>query len=249
MPEHGHAAGETYDLLAVGDVMLDVHVPVAPGDAVLHDAIHVCAGGSAVNAARAARRLGARAAVAGRIGDDAAGAAVAADLRDTGVATFLETHESIATGTVVYVGAGVVADRGANAGFIPTALPPARATLVSGYLDTDAIAASLAHATGLRAVDVQRTGRDGLDAEIVLGAGLDLDRFAGRHEVVCTTLGAHGAVAVAGAERVEVRPPRLLDTSPPGAGDAFAAAFLLALASGRPLRACVEEGCAAAVGR
>lgn len=235
----------TYDLVAVGDVMLDVHVKAAPVAGTLHDAIRVCAGGSAVNAARAAQRLGARAAVVGRVGDDPAGAAIAGDLRRDGIDALLKVVAGTATGTVAYIGPGVVADRGANAGFVPDELPAARVTLVSGYLDTDAVGAALAHAQGVRAVDLQRAGQSAFDADVVLGPGLAVDDFAVHHRVVCATLAERGALAVCGDERVGVVPERILAASPRGAGDTFAAAFLLALADDRPLRACLERGCAA----
>jgi ribokinase len=236
----------SYDLVAVGDVMLDVHVPASPLDGVLHDAIRVRAGGSAVNAARCARRLGARAAVVGGVGDDAAGSAIRDALRRDGIDAFLETLPAT-TGTVAYVGAGVVADRGANAGFRPAALPSARVTLVSGYLDEQAVREALGQANGLRALDLQRPAVQAFDADVVLGPELDLDALGGRHQVVCSTLGARGAVAVRGTERVEVAVSRVLPGSPRGAGDAFAAGFLLALADGRELAACLERGCEAAL--
>jgi ribokinase len=238
----------TYDLLAVGDVMLDVHIPAAlPGETV-HEPIRVCAGGSAVNAARTARRLGAQAAVVGRVGDDPAGAAIADDLRRSGIEALLETESGGSTGTVAYIGTGVAADRGATAGFRPAALPPARVTLVSGYLDADGIAEALRQAQGLRALDLQRPGQPAFDADILLGPELDVDDLGRDHRVVCATLGARGAIAVRGAERVEVAPPRVLDQSVPGSGDAFAAGFLLALAAGHSLAACVERGHEAAAG-
>jgi ribokinase len=233
----------TYDLVAVGDVMLDVHVTTAPLSGALHEAIRVCAGGSAVNAARAARRLGARAAVVGRVGDDPAGVALADDLRRTGIDAFLEIDTGAVTGTVAYIGPGVVADRGANAGFTPDELPAGRVTLVSGYLDTAAVGAALAHAQGVRAVDLQRAGQSAFDADVVLGPELEIEDFAARHRVVCTTVGARGARVVRGGERLSVAPERVLPVTPRGAGDAFAAAFLLALADDRPLRACLERGC------
>jgi ribokinase len=234
----------TYDLIAVGDVMLDVHVTAAPPEGTLHEAIRVCAGGSAVNAARAAQRLGARAAVVGRVGDDPAGVALADDLRRNGIEALLEVDTANATGTVAYVGPGVVADRGANAGFGPGELPAARVTLVSGYLDTDAVGAALAQAHGVRAVDLQRAGQSAFDADVVLGPELAVEDFAVHHRVVCSTLAERGAIAVSGNERVRVVPERILAGSPRGAGDAFAAAFLLALLDDRPLRESLERGCA-----
>jgi ribokinase len=234
-----------YDLLAVGDVMLDVHVPAAPGDGTVHEAIRVRAGGSAANAARAAIRLGARAAVVGRVGDDPAGTAIADDLRRNGIDALLEVDSDAVTGTVAYIGPGVVADRGANAGFRPTELPAARVTLVSGYLDTAAVGAALACAHGVRAVDLQRAGQSAFDAEVVLGPDLVVDDFTAHHRVVCATLGARGALAASGDVRVSAVPAHILAEGPRGAGDAFAAAFLLALADDRSLRACLERGCAA----
>lgn len=232
----------SYDLVAIGDVMLDVHVPVATPGTVVHDTIRVRAGGSAVNAARCAHRLGARAAVAGAVGDDAAGVAIREALRRDGIDAFLAEGVD-PTGTVVYLGTGVVADRGANAVFRPEdALPSARVTLVSGYLAEEAVHAALARATGLRALDLQRPGAAAFDADVVVGPALDLDALAGRHRVVCSTLGAGGAVAIRGTERVEVAPPRVLAVNARGSGDAFAAGFLLALADGHPLGACVERG-------
>jgi ribokinase len=232
----------TYDFVAAGDVMLDVHVATAPLETTVHEAVRVCAGGSAVNAGRAAQRLGAHTAVVGRVGRDPAGVAIASDLRRSGINAQLKIDAGVVTGTVAYIGAGIVADRGANEGFSPTELPATRVTLVSGYLDTAAVGTALGHATGIRAVDLQRAGQSAFDADVVLGPDLDVAAFAD-HRVVCATLGARGAVAVRGDERVTVAPTRILPESPRGAGDAFAAAFLLALADERPLRDCVERGC------
>jgi len=160
----------SYDFVAVGDVMLDIHVASAPLDGILHAPIRVCSGGSAVNAARAAARLGARAAVVGGVGDDASGAAVRDELHREGIDALLQTCDA-ATGTVVYVATGVVADRGANAVFNPETLPAARVTLVSAYLDERAVSEALSCASGLRAVDLQRPGLPVLDADVLLGQG------------------------------------------------------------------------------
>ena len=232
----------SYDLVAVGDVMLDVHVRTAPLGETVHETIRVCAGGSAVNAARAAVRLGAHAAVVGRVGADPGGAAIADELRRNGIDALLEVDPDTVTGTVAYIDQGVVADRGANAGYCPTALPESRVTLVSGYLDTTAVRAGLACAHGIRAVDLQRAGQSAFDADVVLGPELVIDDYTTHHGVVCATLGARGALAARGAERVSVTPARVLPESPRGAGDAFAAAFLLALADGHALRTCLERG-------
>ena len=101
-------------------------------------------------------------------------------------------------------------------------------------------------AHGLVAVDLQGV-LDDASAPIVLGPGLDLDALAGAHDVVCSTLGPEGAEAVAHGERARVGPTVLLEEPLVGAGDAFAAGFLLALADGAALADCLRRGCDAVV--
>jgi len=147
-----------WNLVAVGEVLLDVSLPEVEPGAVVHAPVRIRAGGTPVNAAFAAAALGARVAVIGRIGADAAGAAIRAALAEAGVEPLLTVDERLATGSFVEAGAGagkaVVADRGAsaslNADDEPGALA-AGAVLVSGYAllhdDTaPAAAAALARA-------------------------------------------------------------------------------------------------------
>jgi sugar/nucleoside kinase (ribokinase family) len=239
-----------FDFVAVGDVMLDVHVATAPANDRVHEGVTVAAGGSAVNAACAAARLGVRAAVVGCIGDDAGGRAVAAELDRAGVERLLTVVAGGRTGTAVYIADGVVADRGANECFSNSELPDAAVTLVSGYLPDAAVRSALRDASGLRAVDLQGVARSGYDADVVLGPGLCLAELAHRHRVVCSTLAAGGAEAIErGGPTVRVTPPRVLETSPAGAGDIFAAVFLLALADGVPLAECMARGARSVVER
>jgi ribokinase len=231
------------DFLAVGDVMLDVRLPASPSDARQHGVISNVAGGSAVNAARAAARLGARAAVAGAIGDDAVGRVLELEIEAAGVEPLLTRIAMASTGTAVYSRESVVADRGANALFVPSGLPEARVTLVSGYLPEAARERALALARGLRAVDLQGVLEDAPGADVVLGPELDLDALAAGHRVVVSTRGAAGAEAVSDGARASAVPPRVLQGSPVGAGDAFAAAFLLAFAGGASLADALRLGC------
>jgi ribokinase len=232
--------GPDYDFVAVGDVMLDIHLP-APQGARLHAPIAVRAGGSAVNAARAAARLGRRAVVVGRVGDDPAGRLIASELVRERIDALLEVDPSLPTGTTAYVGESVVADRGANVRLEAPELPDARATLVSGYLPSPGPLLERAH--GLRGFDTQGIAPP-LEADVLIGPRLELTGAP----VVCATHGADGATAAAGDEMVSVRPARILDRAPVGAGDAFAAAFLLALADGAGLETALRNGCSAAVG-
>jgi len=242
-PRYDEASiGGVLDFVAVGDVMLDVRLPAPRPGARQHTRVAAGAGGSAVNAARAAARLGARAAVVGAIGDDLIGRAIAGELAHLGIEPQLAVVDA-PTGTTVYAGDAVVADRGANELASFAELPDARVTLIAAYLPDPIRTVSLAH--GLRAVDLQGVLADAPGADVVLGPDLDLDALAGRHRVVCSTLAEAGAEAVAGRERARARPQHLLDESPVGAGDAFAAGFLLALADGLELTECLRRGCEA----
>jgi ribokinase len=235
------------DFVAVGDVMLDVRLPAAPTAPRQHGVITAGAAGSAINAARAAARLGASVAVVGAIGDDSVGKVVELEVEASGIEPRLVRIDAATTGVVVYSRDSVVADRGANLHFLPDELPAARVTLVSGYLPDAARERALELAQGLRAVDLQGVLDDAPGADVVLGPSLDVAALAGRHAVVCSTLAAEGAEATRGEEHVRVAPARILSSSPIGAGDAFAAAFLLGLADRLPLEDCLRRGCEAAL--
>src|SRR5215210_5719879 len=117
--------------------MLDGALPALLVGGRVHGRIELRPGGSATNAALAAARLGARAAVVGRVGADAAGRLVADALTAAGVEPFLARDEQVPTGCVVVVGGtSIVADPGASARLAPGDLPEtleADAVLVSGY--------------------------------------------------------------------------------------------------------------------
>jgi sugar/nucleoside kinase (ribokinase family) len=126
-----------HDLIAVGDVMLDGALPAPVPGTRVHGGIELRAGGSAVNAACAAARLGASAAVVGRVGTDAAGKLVCNSLAAQGVEALLALDADVPTGSVIVVGGtSIVADPGASGQLAPADLPAslaAPAVLVSGY--------------------------------------------------------------------------------------------------------------------
>lgn len=230
------------DFLAVGDVMLDVHAPAphAHGGR-LHAPIVAAAGGSAVNAAFAAAELGASAGVAGAIGDDGTGRGIREELERHGVDDLLITVPG-ATGTTLYIGGAVIADRAANTAFAPADLPEAGITLISGYLDAAQLQTALAGARGLRAVDLQGNHHELPHLDVVIGPGIDLGAYDAR--IVCSTLGAGGAVASEGGEHVSAPAPLAAPGPLRGAGDRFAARFLLGVGRGEPLQACLAAACA-----
>lgn len=153
-----------YDLIAVGDVMLDGTLPAPLVGGRVHGRIELRAGGSAVTAARAAARLGARAAVVGRVGADAAGRLIAEEVEAAGVASLLAIDEELSTGCVIVVGgSSIVADPGASAHLAPGDLPAtleAHSVLVSGY----SLLHSGSEAAARAAVELAQTDLLAIDA-------------------------------------------------------------------------------------
>jgi 2-dehydro-3-deoxygluconokinase len=244
------------DLIAVGDVMVDILAPplVRP---VQHAPVEIRAGGSAVNAARAAVALGRTAAVVGCIGDDAVGRLLLELLEAEGLEGRLSVVAGERTGRVVAAGDAIVAERGANRAFAPAHVGTldARAVLVSGYQlfrdDSGSGAEAALAADAVVAVDVGSkrlvesfgVGRARAllqRVDVVLG-NADAVAAVGPLEgpVVVETLGAAGA-RVGG---VTVAPERVLEEPLLGAGDAFAAGFLLAFAGGAAVGDCLSAGC------
>jgi ribokinase len=246
-------------LVTVGDVMVDVvsdQLPAARER--VHGSVRLRVGGSAVNAALAARDLGADAQVVGRIGNDAAGQVVLSTLDAHGIDAGLARDEGLPTGTVVALGNAIVADRGANARLSPDDLPsPLRgdALLVSGFAlfqdgSRKAARAALERFEGeWTAVDLAspRLANGEFDARVVFATEDEakaVPRLEERFEIVCVKR-ADGARAHTRREVADAASSRIAETTPFGGGDAFAAAFLVALVGGAELADALKRACAA----
>jgi ribokinase len=222
------------ELIAVGELMLDVRAPALAPGAAIHVPLGVRAGGSPANAALAAAAEGARALVIGRVGRDPVAQLIRAALQEAGVETLLAVDPTLPTGTFLEAGEAVAADRGANAAFVPDDLPArleARAVLVSAYTPEAAARAAVERAS----------------AEWIVGPGGNA--FIGnappreRYRLVCVTHGADGATATLDGVREHRRPPARVEGLATGAGDAFAAGLLLGLTRGLSLGDALELGC------
>jgi sugar/nucleoside kinase (ribokinase family) len=216
-------------------------------------------GGSAVNAAIWAAIAGANATVVGRIGDDLGGRALRTELQERGVGADFSVDFEAATGIFLVADGEIRADRGANARFSPDHLPDpleADVVLVSGYLPGPTVATALERAEGTwlalapALLDPLPPGAnailvDEVEALRLTGSGPeDAARMLGdRFRLVCVTCGADGAVGVLDGSLQTSRPEPVDNRSPFGAGDAFAAGLLVALADGAGLRDALEAGC------
>jgi sugar/nucleoside kinase (ribokinase family) len=241
--------------VAVGDVMVDV---TASGTG--HAArISLAPGGSAVNAAIWAAAAGAEATVVGRVGDDLGGRTLRTALQERGVKGDFSVDPEAPTGTFLVVDGEIRADRGANACFSPDDLPgrlEADVVLVSGYLPGPTVTKALeqAEATWLAIapalLDPIPPGANAILLDEVEALRLtgstpeEAARMLGeRFRLACVTCGAAGAVAVLDG-RLEASTPEPVDNAGQvGAGDAFAAGLLVALARGAGLREALDAGC------
>ena len=131
------------DLIAIGDVMVDVHVraPALARGGDVHGTVRLQPAGTSATAAVWAASTGALARVHGRVGDDLAGRLLRDALVERGVDPCLTVDDERPTGTMLVVveegERSMVADRGANARLVAEDLRPplqAGAVLVSGYL-------------------------------------------------------------------------------------------------------------------
>jgi ribokinase len=246
--------------VAVGDLMVDVTAEGAGHDA----RIGLAAGGSALNAACAASNLGAEAVAAGRVGDDAGGRLLLAHLAAHGVRAEVGVDADAPTGTVLVVDGEIRADRGANARFAPEHLPQLEAdvVLVSAHLSDATVTAALERAEARWvALDAARSTVVPATAPVVLAneaaarriTGLDGEEAArslaeGRR-LACVTLGGAGANAAwDGQLHRSAPPPTGTDADVAGAGDAFAASLLCALARGADVPKALALACDAGAG-
>jgi sugar/nucleoside kinase (ribokinase family) len=198
--------------------------------------------------------------VVGFVGDDLAGRALEHELEDRGVQTSLSVLLGERTGTTLTADGDRRVDRGANALASPELLPDLSAAeiiLVSGYLPRAAADAAIsrvgraaqwvAASAGVsgpppRAPAVfltqerarELTGRDAETSAMMLGR---------RHRLACVTRGGEGAVAALDGRVDVARPPHVHTGDATGAGDALAAATLVALAGGASLSDALTEGC------
>jgi len=219
----------------------------------------VAPGGSAAIAAAWAARAGAEAIVVGRAGDDLAGRALREAIERAGVRPQISVDGETPTGTFVLVEGEIYAAQGANAHFSPEYLPNrlrADVVLVSGYLPSETVSAALARSEaawialspgpcldlpqGANALLVDEeearrlTGADPVQAARSLGQ---------RFRLAAVTRGPLGAVAVLDGEAREQAGSGRASTFPVGAGDAFAAGLLVALARGASLADALDLAC------
>lgn len=270
---------ERVSLLVFGALHYDVIVRAprfpAPGETLMGSAVDYAFGGKGGNQALAAAASGGRVAMAGCVGNDAAGRVLLAGLDAGGIDRTRVRTVAGASGMSV----AVVEETGENAAVVVSGvnrdltgedfdLP---SDLTTALLQNEIpMSANLALARrlpeGVRLIlnaapagplpqelldrtDVLIVNR--IEAEMLAEAGCDPVEMASRlrgtgPEVVVVTLGGEGVVA-AGPDGLQKQPAEAVTVqSTHGAGDAFCGAFAVALDAGAGLDAALNTGQAAA---
>jgi ribokinase len=261
-------------IAVVGSINLDVVVAVArlpgPGETVVGGDRRELPGGKGANQAVAAARLGADVAFVGRVGADAAGRRLRADLEDEGVdVTGLRSDDGAPSGmALIGVDEGgenaIIVSPGANgrvgdedvaaAGEL---LASAGVVLLQHEIPAAAVAAAAAAAGGRLVLNPAPARELAGRADVLVPNRGELERLAGGGPpaeaaarlglpAVVVTLGAEGALVVEGSGTEEVGAPEVQVVDTTGAGDAFCGALADALDRGAELVEAVRFAVAAA---
>jgi len=266
--------------VVVGSVNADLVVRLprlpSPGETVLDGTFHRGGGGKGANQASAAARLGARAVLVGRVGDDPLGREARGDLEAAGVDVSFVAEGSEPTGValilvdasgenLIGVASGANMEvTAAQVGEAVGSVPAGRAVVLAGLeVPDEAVfaAAKTARRRGFLFVLNPAPAKPVPPELIALCDVMTPNRtevgglgFASPEDLLAA--GAGAVVVTLGGEGVEVHRPGSPAVPVPafpvevvdttGAGDAFSGALAWALASGEPLDSAIELACAAA---
>ena len=253
-------------IVVVGSINLDIVANASrlptPGAKVTNAMLMQCPGGSGANQALAARRLGAKVALMGCVGRDAAADAALALLREDGVdISGVNAVPDAATGVALIAVATsgenqIVVAPGANLRRASERfqLPAGDAFIGETLAPGDAVARAVTSFEGFKCVTLG-TGTE-IDESVLRDSNLIVvneseaawysDRLASREGLVAKTFGASGAALFRnGVEVARSQSPvvKAIDTT--GAGDAFTAALTLALVEGQSHAKALRFACAA----
>ncbi len=223
-----------------------------PGETVSDAALQRVPGGKGANQAVAAARLGAKVRFVGRIGTDDL---VLRSLTREGVdVTGVVADDGESGVALILVESGgenvIVVAPGANARLRPEDVPASDADAVIAQQEIPAAAIAAAAAGASFFCLNAAPARGGLSAELepdlVVVNRFEYERVGPYAGLVALTLGAEGAVLLAaGTEVARAAPPPVDAVDGTASGDAFCAALVLGLISGREQGEALRRACAA----
>ncbi len=248
-------------IVVVGSVNLDLvallpRLPT-PGETVAAHRVTRLPGGKGANQALAARRLGASVRLVAAVGTDETAEQALALLRAEHVdLSRLRTVDTLTGLALVEVDdAGettIVVAPGANAELRVRAddLAGADAVLTVLEVPDEAVAAAVEHAPGFVALNAAPARP--VPPKVLRGADLvvvnrtERDGLGEVPGLLAVTMGAAGAVLLRGGREVaRATPPPVRAVDGTGAGDAFCAALVLGLVTGRTEAAALHRACVA----
>jgi ribokinase len=211
-------------------------------------------GGKGANQAVAAARLGAQVRFVGRVGSGPGDDLVLRSLRQEGVDVGgVVIDESEGGVAVILVDAGgenvIVVAPGANARFTPEDLPDlgdADAVMAQQEIPAEAVAVAARQARFFCLNAAPARAQLELEPDLLVVNRYEYERAGPYAGLVALTLGAEGAVLLEGGTEVaRATPPRIDAVDGTAAGDAFCAALVLALITGRERSEALRRACAA----
>ncbi len=251
-------------IAVIGSINLDMVATVKvfpqPGETVTNASLQRFPGGKGANQATAARRLGAKVYMVGRVGEDAIAAEALQTLRNEGVdLSYCSALPGVATGLAMIIVSEsgenqIVVAPGANAVFaadqievpevdafiaqlevpIETILKVASAS--DSFFCLNAAPAKPVPVELLRHIDLLVVNE--IEAQTLAS---DLSLYTG---LLAITYGKEGAILSRNGEVVaSAKPPTVNVVDTTGAGDAFTAALTVLLVSGVPEQAALEKAC------
>src|SRR5471030_1912710 len=237
------------ELTVVGSINLDlvaqVHRLPRPGETLSATALDRFPGGKGANQAVAAARLGARVRFVGAVGNDAEADEALTNLHAAGVELDLERAGSTGLALILVAADGenqIVVVPGANALLTPREVEGA--VLCQLEVPNHVVLAA-AHKASFFALNAAPARPIAIEPDLLIVNRLEHE-IVSAGKLVAVTLGAEGAVLYEdGREVARATPPRVDVVDGTAAGDAFAAALVLAILEQRPHDEALRRACAA----
>ena len=239
-------------IIVVGSVNLDLvarceRLP-RPGETVTVTTFARIPGGKGANQAVAATRLGAEVTLVCCVGRD--GFADEALPREHGLTLEVQrTHGPTGVALILVDAAGenqIAVAPGANAQLGAVELGEADAVLCQLEIPDEAVISAWHGATGLFCLNAAPARPVGVEADLTVVNGYELEALSRRDGLIALTLGAEGAVLLEDGEEVaRAAPPRVEVVDGTAAGDAFTACLLVSLLEGRERGEALRRACAA----
>jgi ribokinase len=242
-------------VVVVGSVNLDLvwhgdRLP-RPGETVTNGSFARVAGGKGANQAVACARLGADVTLVAAVGkDDPFAEEALAGLREAGVTLALR-QVAAPTGVALLLvdreGENQIAVApGANAALGAVELPAHDAVLCQLEVPDEAVLSAWEGCSGLFCLNAAPARPIGVDPDLTVVKRYELEALRRRDGLVAVTLGAEGAVLLAGGDEIaRATPPPVAAVDGTAAGDAFTSCLLVSLLQDRPYDEALRRACVA----